>query len=108
MAIADFFSFELSLRGTRVVVDSGVSTYETGPMREYCRSTRAHNTVEIEGQDLVELWGAFRVGRRCRPREVEWKELEDGLSFRGGTTAIDICRGDRLMRGPFAGEGTAG
>ena len=80
---ADFFSFELSLRGTRVVVDSGVSTYETGPMREYCRSTRAHNTVEIEGQDLVELWGAFRVGRRCRPREVEWKELEDGFELSG-------------------------
>ncbi len=55
-----------------MVVDSGVATYEAGPLRAYCRSTRAHNTVEIEGRDQVELWGAFRAGRRCRPREVVW------------------------------------
>ena len=80
---ADLFSFELSLQGTRVVVDSGVSTYETGPTRDYCRSTRAHNTVEIEGEDQVELWSAFRVGRRCRPREVEWEAREDGFALSG-------------------------
>ena len=80
---ADFFSFEMSLRGARVVVDSGVSTYQSGPMRNYCRSTRAHNTVEIEGRDQVELWAAFRVGRRCRPQEVNWKELADGFELSG-------------------------
>ena len=82
-AHADLFSFELSLHGTRVVVDSGVSTYEIGSMRDYCRSTRAHNTVEIEGQDQVELWAAFRVGRRCRPRDVVWKQLADGFELSG-------------------------
>ena len=80
---ADLLSFELSLRGARVVVDSGVSTYEVGPMRDYCRSTRAHNTVEIESQNQVELWAAFRVGRRCRPQEVDWKELGDGFELSG-------------------------
>ena len=78
---ADLFSFELSLRGGRVVVDSGVSTYEAGPLREYCRSTRAHNTVEIEGRDQVELWGAFRVGRRCRPRDVAWRARDGGFEL---------------------------
>ena len=47
---ADLFSFELSLNGARLVVDSGVASYEAGPMRQYCRSTRAHNTLEIDGQ----------------------------------------------------------
>ena len=69
---ADLFTFELSLAGARVVVDSGVATYEPGPLRDYCRSTRAHNTVEIEGEDSAETWAAFRVGRRCRPRGVAW------------------------------------
>ena len=69
---ADLFSFELSLYGSRVVVDSGVSSYEAGSMREYCRSTRAHNTVEIGGRDQAELWAAFRVGRRPYPEEVHW------------------------------------
>ena len=78
---ADMLSFELSLCGHRVVVDSGVSTYDIGKMRAYCRSTRAHNTVEIEGRDQVELWSSFRVGRRCQPRDVEWKELPEGFEL---------------------------
>ena len=83
---ADLFSFELSLHGTRVVVDSGVATYERGPLRDYCRSTRAHNTVEIEGQDQAELWGAFRVGRRPRPEDIVWRRRGGGfeLSARHG------------------------
>ena len=78
---ADLLSFELSLRGARVVVDSGVSTYEAGAMRDYCRSTRAHNTVEIEGQNQVEVWAAFRVGRRCAPRDVNWQQLPGGFQL---------------------------
>ena len=62
-----------------MVVDSGVSTYDAGAMREYCRSTRAHNTVEIGGQNQVEVWAAFRVGRRCAPRDVDCQELPDGF-----------------------------
>jgi len=80
---ADLFSFELSLCGSRVVVDSGVSTYETGPMRDYCRSTRAHNTVEVEGRDQAELWAAFRVGRRPHPEEVHWSTGEGGFRLSG-------------------------
>lgn len=80
---ADLFTFELSLRGVRVVVDSGVSTYEAGPMRDYCRSTRAHNTVEVDGQDSAETWAAFRVGRRGRPRGVAWFASHDGFELSG-------------------------
>ena len=78
---ADLFSFELSLNGARLVVDSGVASYEAGPMRQYCRSTRAHNTLEIDGQDQVELWSAFRVGRRCRPIDVNWETTPDGFAL---------------------------
>ena len=78
-AHGDIFSFELSLKGQRVIVDSGVYDYVAGPMREYCRSTRAHNTIEINGADQCEFWGAFRVGKRGRPREVEWDADSDGF-----------------------------
>lgn len=80
---ADLFSFELSLGGHRVVVDSGVATYDAGAMRDYCRGTRAHNTVEIEGTDQVELWAAFRVGRRTAPEAVRWQESADGFTLAG-------------------------
>lgn len=78
-AHADIFTFELSLAGRRVVVDGGLHDYERGERRAWCRSTRAHNTVEIGGRDQCEMWAAFRVGRRGRPRDVAWQPRDDGF-----------------------------
>ncbi len=64
-AHADFFSFEISLDGRRMAVDAGVGEYAAGPWREYYRSTRAHNTVSVDGFDQIECWGSFRVARRA-------------------------------------------
>lgn len=57
--------FELSVGGARMLVDSGVHGYAGSPWRAYCRSTRAHNTVSVDGRDAIEPWGVFRVGRRA-------------------------------------------
>lgn len=78
-AHADFLSFELSLAGRRVVTDTGVGTYETGKQRVFDRSTAAHSTVEVEGQNSVEVWGGFRVGRRSTPRILRWEPRGDGM-----------------------------
>ncbi len=78
-AHADLFSFEFSVRGHRVFVDSGTFDYVAGPMRRWCRSTRAHNALEIDGQNQSEVWGAFRVGRRAMPRGVQWSAGADGF-----------------------------
>lgn len=80
-AHADLLAFELSLRGHRVVVDAGVHDYEVGETRAYCRSTAAHNTVEIDGQDQAEMWSAFRIARRAHPREVAWRPRTDGFEL---------------------------
>ena len=66
-AHADCLSFELAVDGERTVVDTGTSTYAPGERRQYERSTRAHNTVEVDGADQSEVWGTFRVARRARP-----------------------------------------
>ena len=66
-AHADTLSFELSLWGRRLIVDSGTSRYGLGPERLRQRGTAAHNTVEIDGLDSSEVWGGFRVARRARP-----------------------------------------
>lgn len=70
---ADTLSFELSIGGRRVVVDSGVSEYGSSPERLRQRQTAAHNTVVVDGQDSSEVWGGFRVARRARvhARRVE-------------------------------------
>ena len=80
---ADVFSWELSLDGRRVVVDGGTSTYEAGEERAWVRSTLAHNTVEVGGADQCEFFGAFRVGRRARPRDVVARVSDDGLHLSG-------------------------
>ena len=75
---ADIFSYELSLKGHRIVVDSGVYDYEKSEMRNYCRSTKAHNTVEISGHNQCELWEIFRVGRRGKTFDIKWQPEENG------------------------------
>lgn len=76
-AHADTLSFELSHQGKRVLVNSGTSTYEKGPLREWQRSTSAHNTVTVDGLNQSEVWSSFRVARRARPVDV----ATDGNAF---------------------------
>jgi len=83
-AHADLLSFELTLGGRRLIVDSGVETYETGLWRDYYRSTRAHNTVMVDGVEQSEAWGAFRMGRRAIPIGAAVQESENLTHFRGG------------------------
>lgn len=63
---ADTFNFELRVGGVPFIVDTGISTYEKNARRQYERSTAAHNTVSIMGEDSSEVWGGFRVGRRAK------------------------------------------
>jgi uncharacterized heparinase superfamily protein len=65
-AHADTLSFELSLFGQRLLVNSGTSTYAVDNERQRQRGTAAHNTVVLDGQDSSEVWGGFRVARRAR------------------------------------------
>lgn len=80
-AHADIFSFEMSLKGHRVIVDSGIYDYEISSTRQYCRSTKAHNTIEISGHDQCEMWAAFRVAHRGRPHDVKWTPSEEGFQL---------------------------
>ena len=66
-AHADTLSFELSLYGRRVVIDSGTSCYGISSERLRQRGTAAHNTVTINDKDSSEVWGGFRVARRAKP-----------------------------------------
>jgi uncharacterized heparinase superfamily protein len=85
-AHADMLSFEMAAWGRRVIVDSGVCEYVPGEMRDYCRSTRAHNTVEIGGQDQCECWAAHRVARRGRIRDLSWEPRADGFTLAAAHT----------------------
>jgi len=75
-AHADTLSFELSLFGHRVIVNSGTSVYGTGEQRQLERGTTAHATVAIDGENSSEVWGGFRVARRARVFDREQSEVD--------------------------------
>jgi len=70
-AHCDCLSFELSIGTKRIFVNTGVSTYNANERRHLERGTESHNTVSVDGEEQSEIWGAFRVGRRARPVDVD-------------------------------------
>lgn len=70
---ADSLNYELRIDGKPFVVDTGISTYNKTPRRQYERSTIAHNCVvpadnygTDSSQSSSQVWGGFRVGKRCK------------------------------------------
>lgn len=73
-AHADTLSFELSLKGQRLIVNSGTSVYSKGLERHRQRGTAAHSTVVIDEHNSSEVWSSFRVGRRALPFDIELRD----------------------------------
>lgn len=66
---ADALNYELRIDGKPVVVDTGISTYNKTERRQDERGTRSHNCVVPVGcGNSTEVWGGFRVGKRCDVR----------------------------------------
>lgn len=63
-AHADALGILLSNAKKAILVDSGVYTYNPGVERNECRSTKAHNTIEVDECNSSEIWSAFRVAKR--------------------------------------------
>ncbi|MEK7762563.1 MAG: alginate lyase family protein [Nitrospirota bacterium] len=105
-AHCDTLSFELAIDGRRVIVDSGVYDYEPSPERAYARSTKAHNTVVVDGEEQSEIWGVFRVARRARPLEARIEQRPDGsVWFTGAHNGYTSLRGRPIHKRTMAYDG---
>jgi hypothetical protein len=81
---ADALSFTLRAFGEDVFVDPGTFDYFTYPeWREYFRSTRAHNTVVVDGESQSVLLGSFLWGERATARCTGWTPRADGGAVAG-------------------------
>lgn len=80
-AHADVLSFVLWADGKRLIVDPGSYTY-SGRKRRLYRSTRAHNTVEVDGTDQCELWAPFRAAFMPRVELVAVDAVDTGTVVR--------------------------
>ena len=63
-AHADELNFELFYKGSPIIVDTGVSTYEKNDRRLLERSTSSHNCI-VSGKNSSDVWSGFRVGKRA-------------------------------------------
>ena len=76
---ADALSFTLRAFGTDVIVDPGTYDYFSFPAwRAYFRSTRAHNTLVVDGLDQSVMLGPFLWGAPAPARCVLWEPSVDG------------------------------
>ena len=69
---ADTLSFEMSNKGKRIIVNSGINTYDLSPEREFQRSTKAHNTVSVNDKNSSEVWHNFRVANRAKVKDCHF------------------------------------
>lgn len=94
-AHSDLLSFEYSLRGERLLVNTGTHGYAESPCRAYCQSSASHNTLRINGEEQLEHWSTFRVGRRIHAEVVAWNPREPSL--RAAYTTRKGVRHERLF-----------
>ena len=81
---ADCLSFTLSVNGHVFLVDSGTYDYFSFPRwRHYFRSTRAHNTVTVDGECQSESLGPFMWGERAAAKLNEWSDCEESTVVAG-------------------------
>ena len=74
----DTLSFELFFNGEPLIVDSGTFNYTLfQDERQQLRSIEAHNTIQIDGKELVpfrNLWSI--VADTTQPKLIQWKSHE--------------------------------
>jgi hypothetical protein len=93
---ADDLTFEL-IEGSPLFVDSGTPGYKIDEARKYCLSTRAHNTVEVDGtnypRDGKESFGSALQ----RIEAYSWGTL---FSARVNHESLDVVHDRRLYYSP--------
>jgi uncharacterized heparinase superfamily protein len=95
-AHADALSILLYSEDKEILVDSGVFTYMPSEDRNSCRSTKAHNTVEVDGKNSAEVWAAFRVAKRGHTKLIEYS-CNDGLRIKASHDGYAKCLADPVV-----------
>lgn len=81
---ADALSITLSVNGKLLIVDPGTYSYNAAPeLRRYFKGTRAHNTVNIDGEDQAVQETEFIWRSPYRAALTEASRVPEGLSLKG-------------------------
>ena len=76
---ADALSFTLSVGGIPIIIDPGTYSYHAHPQeRSYFRSTKAHNTLVVDGLDQSEQAGTFLWLKKANSKVLAWEAKPTG------------------------------
>ncbi|MGD9661593.1 MAG: heparinase II/III family protein [Porticoccaceae bacterium] len=118
---ADALSLTVSKNGVPLLVDPGTYRYNgASQWRHYFKSTRAHNTVTVDGEDQAVQTSGWTWGQPFRCRLVGHGEVEGGTYLRAehdgyqrlgqavGHIRSILCAEDGpvVIRDRFTGSGT--
>lgn len=78
----DQLSFLLWIDGRPVIVDTGTYEYAPTERRQYSRSVQAHNTVQVNDTEPIDIGGQYLMGRRSVP-SVRLSRSGRKTTFRG-------------------------
>jgi hypothetical protein len=83
-AHAGALSVDVCVNGARFLVDPGTYTYTADPeLRDYLRSTEAHNTVSVDNQSAAVPAGPFKWSHVGVARLIRWTSGERFDYFEG-------------------------
>lgn len=74
---ADNLNIIMQYNNSNIIEDAGTYTYKKSKERNIFRSTKYHNTIEIDGKSSSEIWSAFRVAKRAKTKILNIIENRD-------------------------------
>ena len=80
---ADTFNFEIVYKGNNIIADLGISTYHNLEIRQKERSTKFHNTININSQNSSQVWSVFRTADRANVKIIEDNEQKISATHDG-------------------------
>ena len=83
---SDLLQLVASIGGKEAIVDTGNYQYEAGKQRTRCRSTTAHNVMQVDALEHCDHWSSFRMGRRGH---ITWKDSGQASTMRWAAAGHD-------------------
>jgi hypothetical protein len=103
----DTSSIVMHLNGIALLHDPGWYTYYGDrSVRDQLRSTSAHNTVRIDGQEQSRLGGMFEIRDDCKPTAVKVREFGSATAITCGHTGYSRLDKSIVYRRLIVVEGT--
>ena len=95
---ADALSIQVFNDGKPVLVDSGTCNYHVPKkIRNEIRSTKAHNTVYVEGIEQAEMLGPFLWGKRYKVENVAVEQNDDCVEIEAMISYFGVTHSRKLI-----------